>query len=140
MVDFRRHQNRYKKETVRYVRKKSDQLQDHSLALIGYLYWSKGVYVSITNNTKDILTNITVSYTGGCIRIARLEPKKLYRQRVHPAGESDLELKWLDSLGVKQSRKIDVYFESNYYNGNIEITINPNNRISVENTVDISFV
>jgi hypothetical protein len=50
-------------------------------------------------------------------------------QRIDPDGESHLHLTWLDSSGAMQSRRIDVYFESNY-RGRITISIEPGNKVS----------
>ena len=99
------------------------------LLLLVYIYWSKGVYVSIINNTQKVLEKVSIAYTGGTINIEKLEPHTSYGQYVNPASESHLELEWFEPSGVKQSHKIDVYFEHNY-SGSIEITVDPNNRIS----------
>jgi len=101
---------------------------------IGYHYWTRGVYISITNNTQDVFKVINISYTGGIIRIAKLEPKTSYGQRINPIGESGLKLGWLDSSGVKQSQKIEVYFEHNY-TGSVGIMIEAGNRVSVTNRI-----
>jgi hypothetical protein len=99
------------------------------LVFIGYLYQRKGVYVSITNNTQTFLKDVGVTYTGGTVRIKGLKPHESYGKRINPNGESHLELEWYESSGVKQSHTVDVYFEHNY-RGSIEISIDPDNRVS----------
>jgi hypothetical protein len=99
------------------------------LTSIGYRYWTRGVYINITNTTQNVLKDINIAYTGGVIHIANLESKTSYGQYINPTSESHLELEWLDSSGAKQSQEIGVYFEHNYA-GSIEITIDPNNIVS----------
>ena len=108
------------------------------LLLIGYFYWTWGVYVAITNNTDSVLKNIHISYTGGAINIEKLEPYTSYGQYVAPTSESDLELEWYDSLGTRQSRKIEVYFEPNYRRS-IEITVESNNQVSWKDKTKIYY-
>lgn len=96
---------------------------------IGYLHWKQGVYVSIRNKTQDVLTDICVTYAGGVVRIAELEPDASSGRHINPSSESDLELVWFDSSGVEQSQKVDVYLEP-YYRGDIVVTVEAPNRIS----------
>ena len=104
--------------------------------LTGYFYWTRGIYVAITNNTDSVLKNINIFYTGGVINIEELEPNNSYDKYINPTGESDLELEWNDSSRTRQSSTIDVYFEPNY-SGSVEITIDPNNQVSCKDKTRI---
>lgn len=108
-----------------------------SVALVlatGYFYWTRGVYVSVNNNTQSTLKNMDITYHGGVIQIATLEPKMSYGRYINPIGESDLTLEWFDSMGAKHSHMIEVYIEHNYA-GSVEITVEPDNTVSVMDKV-----
>lgn len=106
------------------------------VASIAYLYLTRGVYVRVTNNTQNALQDVDITYTGGAIRIATLKPKTSYGRRINPAGESHLELAWLDSSGTKRSHTVNVYFEHGY-RGSIKIVVESDNRISVTDKIRI---
>ena len=106
----------------------------------GYFYWTRGVYVSVNNNTQSTLKNLTITYQSGVIQIAALEPKMSYGRYINPIGESGLTLEWFDSLGAKHSHmNIEVYFEHNYA-GSVEITVEPDNRVSVTDKVRVTLM
>jgi hypothetical protein len=100
-----------------------------SIGYLGHCYLTQGIYFSIRNDTPNVLTNIRVTYTGGVVRIAELEPNASYGRHIDPSSESDLELAWFDSSGVEQFHKVDVYLEPNY-RGNLAVTVEAHNRIS----------
>ena len=106
------------------------------LVLMAYLQWGRGVSVSVTNKTQNGLMDMKIYYTGGHISHPQLAPETSYRTHVNPNGESDLKIEWTDSLGVRQSHKIDVYFERNYA-GSIKITVEPDNSVSVIDEVNL---
>jgi hypothetical protein len=100
------------------------------LMVTGYFYWTRGVYVRITNNTQSILKHIDIAYSVGVVHIAALEPKASCGRYVNPTGgDSGLKLEWIDSSGTKQSHRIDVYLEHNY-SRSVEIAVDPNNEVS----------
>ena len=105
---------------------------------IDYLHSSRGVYVSIANNTQGTLKHVDIAYTGGVIQIAAVEPKTSFGRRINPDSESHLELEWIDSSGVKHSHAVDVYFEHDY-RGRIEITVEPADSVSVTDKTRISW-
>jgi hypothetical protein len=65
----------------------------------GYSYWTRGVYVKITNNTQNTLKHIDITYSVGVIHIAELVPGASYGRYVNPKGGSDLSLEWSDFSG-----------------------------------------
>jgi hypothetical protein len=105
----------------------------------GYYFWTRGVYVRITNSTQSTLKHIDVAYSGGVIHITELAPGASHGQYVNPSWESDLALEWSDSLGVRHSHTIGVYIEHNYA-GNVEITVGPNNKVSVTDKVRLTLL
>ena len=102
----------------------------------GYFYWTRGVYVSVNNNTQSTLKNLTITYLGGVIQIATLEPKMSYGQYINPTHPTDLTLEWFDSSGAKHSNMINVYIEPSFA-GSVEITVEPDNRVSVTEKVRV---
>jgi len=108
-----------------------------ALALLiasGYFYWTKGVYVSITNSTQNTLKHIDIIYSGGIIDIPELAPSTSCGQYINPDWESDLTLEWFDSSGAKHSHTIGEYIEHNYA-GSVEITLEPDNKVSVTSKI-----
>ena len=105
------------------------------LVATGYFYWTRGVYVSITNNTQSTLKDINISYVRGVVHVAALEPAASCARYVNPTGgDADLRLEWFEPSGAKHSHAIDVYIEHNY-SGSVEITVEPGNRVSVTDKV-----
>ncbi|MHC4630879.1 MAG: hypothetical protein ACYS9C_06365 [Planctomycetota bacterium] len=100
----------------------------------GYFYWTRGVYVSVNNNTQSTLKNLDITYHGGVIKIGALELKISYGQYINPTHPTDLTLEWSDSMGAKHSHTIGVYIEPNNA-GSVEITVEPENRVSVTDKV-----
>jgi hypothetical protein len=96
----------------------------------GYSYWTRGVYVKITNNTQNTLKHTDITYSVGVIHIAELVPGASYGRYVNPKGGSDLSLEWSDFSGKHSSDTLGVYFEHNYA-GSVEIAVEPDNRVSV---------
>ena len=99
------------------------------LGLGGYHYLTRGIRVSITNNTNSVLKDVEISYTGGVVHITKLRPNELYSTYINPTGESHLELKWLEPSGKKHFHRIDVYFECDY-TGSVTITVDPGYKVS----------
>jgi hypothetical protein len=109
------------------------------LTAIGHFFWTRGVYVSITNNTQDTLKHMNIVYRSGVIHIAELEPKTSCGRYVNPTCESDLTLEWLDSSGAKHSHGVDTYLDPNYA-GSVKITLKPDNKISVTQKVRVGLI
>ena len=99
-----------------------------------YFYWTRGVCVSITNNTETTIENVDIAYWRGVIHIGALKPKTSRARYVNPPGESDLTLEWFDVSGVKHARRLGVYIETNYA-GSIQVTVESGNRVSVTEKV-----
>lgn len=106
---------------------------------IGYLRATRGVCLSVTNNTRSTLRHVDIAYTGGVVHIAAIEPKASHGQRVNPAGESALTLSWVDPSGAKHSRDIDTYLEPGY-TGNVKIALESDNRVSVTQKVRVGLI
>jgi hypothetical protein len=104
------------------------------LIAAGYFFWTRGVYVSITNNTQNVITRIKITYWSGAVHIATLEPATSYGRYVNPAAESGLQLEWLDSSGARHSRNMGGYLERNSA-GSVQMIIEPDNRVLVINKV-----
>jgi len=104
------------------------------LIAVGYLYCKRGVYVSITNNTKSTLKEVDIAYEVGVIQIDALEPKMSYGRYINPTYSTGLTLKWCDSSGVKHSHDIGVYLQHNY-SGSVEITVESDNSVVVTDKV-----
>ena len=97
-------------------------------------YWTRGVYISITNSTQSTLKRVDITCHGGVIHIAALEPTMSYGRYINPTHGTDLTLEWIDSMGVKHSHTVGVYMERNYV-GSVEITVEPDNRVSVTDKI-----
>jgi hypothetical protein len=104
------------------------------LIAAGYYFWTRGVYVKITNSTQSTLKHIGIAYSGGATHITGLGPGTSRGQYINPKWESDLTLEWLDSAGMEHSYAMGVYIEHNY-SGSVEITVEPGNRVSVTDKV-----
>lgn len=104
------------------------------VVVAGHFYWTKGVYVSVTNNTQGTLKQIEIVCTGGVVRIATLEPMASCTRYINPAGRSILRLGWVDSSGAKRSHGLDTYLDPNY-SGIVKIAFEPGDRMSVTQKV-----
>ena len=109
------------------------------LIAAGYFFWTRGVCVSITNNTQNVITRIKITYRGGVVHIATLEPATSSGRYVNPATPSGLQLEWLDSSGARHSRNIGGYLERNYA-GSLQMIIEPDNRVLVINKVRLTLL
>ncbi|MHC4172443.1 MAG: hypothetical protein ACYST5_05815 [Planctomycetota bacterium] len=101
-----------------------------------HFYRTRGVYVSVNNNTQSTLKNMVITYTGGVIQIVALDPKMSYGKYIKPSHPGELTLEWSDSMGAKHSHMIGVYIEQGYA-GSVEITVEPDNRVSVRDNVGL---
>lgn len=103
--------------------------------LAGCYFRTRGVRVSVSNGTESTLKQLKIIYRGGTIQIGELEPKRSYGRYINPAGESDLTLEWVDSLGAKRSHRLEVYIETNYI-GSVDVTVEPGNTVSMKKKVN----
>ena len=103
-----------------------------------HFYRTRGVYVSVNNNTQSTLKNVVITYThaGGVIQIVALDPKMSYGKYIKPPHPGELTLEWSDSMGAKHSHMIEVYIEQGYA-GSVEITVEPDNRVSATGKVGL---
>ena len=103
-------------------------------ATMAYLHSTRGVCISLTNNTQSVLQQMEIAYTGGVIRIATLEPQASYACHVNLTGESILRLGWFDASDGRHFYMLDTYLDPDYA-GSVKIVWEPNNRMSVTQKV-----
>jgi hypothetical protein len=82
------------------------------------------VRVCITNQSKNIINKVELSYREGTVAIGNLNPGQSQIVYVNPTGESALDINWSDNSGLHH-KKIDTYIEHNYGGyGNIILSEN----------------
>jgi len=84
---------------------------------------------AVVNEGLTPITDLAVSYRGGRELIRELWPGESREFSINPAGESDLEISFIDAAGLLHNRKIDVYFEHNY-RGRMDIRIDATGKVS----------
>jgi hypothetical protein len=99
-----------------------------ALGLYGYLFCTRGVQINITNQSKNIINNVELSFRGGIITVGNLKPKQSKIVYVNPAGESALDVNWSDSNGLHH-QYIDTYMEHNY-GGHGDIILSENAEVN----------
>jgi hypothetical protein len=99
------------------------------VVLLSDLCSKAGVYVTVVNNTPGNITDVNIAYTGGVIHIAALESKASCSKWVSPAGDSGMDIDWVDPSEVRRSGKIDVYL-TRYSGGTMVVTLAPDNSVS----------
>ncbi len=105
----------------------------------GHFYWTRGVYVRITNDSWTTLENVTVAYRQDVIPLGTLIPKVSRALYVNPVGGSELMLEWCEPSGAKHSYTIDAYGETNYW-GSVEIMVWPGNGVSATGEVRLRVI
>ena len=84
-----------------------------SLVWAGSTACPRGPVLTVTNETKSTVTNLTVRYTGGTITVPSVPPGSTLEETLRPTGESGLDFAFeLDGRHVQ--KPLDVYFEPGY--------------------------
>lgn len=73
-----------------------------------------GVKVIVTNQGTKPITNLQVLFSGGSENSQKLGPGTTHEFTVNPAGESSIDLRFVDADGSLQTIKLDVYLGKNY--------------------------
>jgi len=84
--------------------------------------YAGGVLVTVHNGTGEDLSDVTLAYTGGCVKLHTLRDGEHVSWRINPDADSHLELQFLDSTGRLHHRIIPCYIEHNY-SGTLAIQI-----------------
>ena len=97
------------------------------------VYWqSRQLYVVVANESDEVLKDVRVSYTGGSASTGRLEPGGSRKFRMHPTGESDLEIVVWDKDAARHEEKGDVSFGGGGgYRGRFMVTVLPGGLVVV---------
>lgn len=100
---------------------------------------SKGIKISLENQTGNIIKNIKIYYSGGIKNVAKIENNSRWEGFINPNSESHIEIDYIDFKNIKHHKKIDCYFE-NRYNGKLNIKINKNGKILVtSNNINMKY-
>jgi hypothetical protein len=99
-----------------------------------YLLFSRGIEVSIHNAGPESVQRVSVHVTGAEYQIGDISHLEKRSCRVFPAGESDVEIRFLAKDGSESQHRIDVYLEP-AYRGRIEIEIRDGEIVKTANTV-----
>lgn len=97
---------------------------------------TKGVKVSIQNESEQPISNVTLFFTGGEQHIPLIEPFSSQQVSINPDGESSLEISFIDSNNMVFKETIDVYFEHNY-KGELYLTIDSNKDVTWKSEISI---
>lgn len=101
------------------------------LLFAAWLVFPSGVVVRLHNASAGEISDIRIVFEGGAKTARQLQPGKFFKCRISPDGESDLEIEFVNTSGVRQSANLDVYL-AQYHRGAIEITIQSDDKVSFE--------
>src|SRR5207237_1276584 len=106
------------------------QLQRSGLLLISLFFaldvaCSRGPELVVVNNSREIVSNVVVKFTGGETGIGRMQPGESRQLRIKSRGESHAVITFADAKGIVHEKLLDVYFEPSY-RGSLRITIGAN--------------
>lgn len=105
------------------------------VGVLTFLWYRSRVLIVVVTNTGDTqVTTISLHYTGGESIVPDLQPRSSFRVPIHPTGESDLQLTFVDSEGNSHSEKIDIYIEPNY-TGAIHIYLDAEGEVRWESNI-----
>ena len=99
---------------------------------------SKGVKVSLKNQTGNMIKNIKIHYTGGTKNVAEIKKNSEWKGFINPNGESHIEIDYIDFKNIKHHKNIDCYLE-NGYKGRLNIKIDKNDAISVTDNINTGY-
>jgi hypothetical protein len=83
---------------------------------------NRGTNVILTNKSNDTLHSVVVHVTGNSYSVGELAPDQAKSVRVHPTGESHVEIEHVDADGARKRLYADCYIEQGY-GGSIEINM-----------------
>ena len=99
-------------------------------------FFRKPLIVVVQNNSGEVLTNLSLVYTGGSIEISTLDIHEVQQFRIKPTGETDLRLSYQDYRNNSFDTLVGVYLEPGY-SGEIKIVIGPSGDVHWEEDVRI---
>lgn len=93
-----------------------------------------GVCIVVVNEGDHPLCNVEIHFSGGSLRIPKLQPRAKYKAKINPKGESHLTVDFADASGGQHVQPIDVYFESGYQ-GKVEIKIDGSSNVTWQSVI-----
>ncbi len=82
--------------------------------------WRSGIFVVVTNQETSTLNDVVIHVTGESVRLGDILPGQVRRIKVHPTGESHVEVEFTEHDGKRHRLVLDSYFEPGY-RGEFEI-------------------
>jgi len=105
------------------------------LLVIGFtIYLYRGILISISNGSKDTITNIVLMYTNQIVDMQNIEQYKAIDIRIRPRRETSIKLKYkIENIGCFKV-DLDVYI-SNSMVGESDIIILDNGNIDYRDRI-----
>jgi hypothetical protein len=102
-----------------------------------YSQFTRGVMVVVSNGMSADIQDVELHFTGGMRHVGMVQPGSEVSVRVRPTGDSGLELRYVDSLGIQHKEAIGVYFDGENFRGSIDIQIHSDGTVTF---VDSSYI